>query len=57
MQALEILTRLHAPGNPNDSFVQLEYREICEAIALETNSKGGWKGLVYPGGKPLATSI
>lgn len=38
-KALDILARYHANGHREDELVAFEYREICQAIQLEEESK------------------
>lgn len=47
-EALQILARYHANGDTSDPLVQYEFREICEAIELESASahKSGWSSFV-----------
>lgn len=38
-KAMQILTKYHANGDPEDKLVAYEYQEICHAIQLEEESK------------------
>ncbi|KAJ8489580.1 hypothetical protein ONZ45_g13527 [Pleurotus djamor] len=47
-QAMKVLAYYHADGNADDPLVQLEFREIKEAIEKDRNvaSTTGWKALI-----------
>ncbi|KAK3052456.1 hypothetical protein LTR09_006310 [Extremus antarcticus] len=50
-QALKVLVKYHADGNPHDAFVQAEFVEIQETIELEKRAKNqGWSILVQTPG-------
>lgn len=53
-EALQILAKYHANGNPEDSFVQFEFAEMQATIKLGEQS-GRWKELVATSKRQLCT--
>lgn len=47
-KATEILSRLHANGNPHHPLIVAEVQEILDALEQEKKVNGGWKELVSP---------
>ncbi|KAJ5960046.1 uncharacterized protein N7479_007196 [Penicillium vulpinum] len=45
-EAFDILVRLHADGNRQDTVVCLEFEEIVSAVTYEQEHAGSWKSLV-----------